>query len=707
MFHFSNITFGEHGAIGGVMRSVLMGSIAVGAAVLLIDFGAVLGGRSHAAASVAQAATPPLATAFARRPAISGVSISRDGKHVAAVVSQDGETRIVAVWQSDNLRAAPYLIGTDPRSEIVGVQFIKNDRLFVTTQQKTDFSLGGTAERSFRRRTQVLDLEGNLVRTNLSFDGLTREQQAYVGVGSVVSILSSDPQSILVADPMRGDVYKLNLYTGRAERVQRGSSRFGLGLLDLDGTVRSRSEIDFDSGTLYEGVWLRDAQGEWAEHFRNYARDRKPVSVAGYSNDPNMVYISKLPDGGDHEAIYEYNIATKQFGEIAFAHPVFDAGDLIRSSAGEDEGEVIGFSYAGERNRTVWLDERLSQLVDTASRALNVREESIVWSDISTGEAKRFGVILGANIDVVSTNEARDRAVLRYSGSDTPPEYYLYMNGRMSLLGRAYPELANAKLGNMSFIQYKARDGMDIPAFLVKPDPEVYGPGPYPALVVPHGGPWARDNSDWDVTGWTQYFATRGYAVIQPQFRGSMGWGQKLWRAGDRQWGLTMQDDLDDAVAHMVAEGVTSPGRVAIHGYSYGGYAAMIASTRTSPVFRCAIAGAGPATIDLFKKGTYQSRYLREFQHPTAEGIDPLSQVSNVSIPVYLYTGDRDTNVIPSESRSFATAMERAGKHVKLDILPEMEHSLSTWTPANTAQILTSVEGFLNEQCGLPGAPKI
>lgn len=689
------------------MRAKLMTGIAVGAALFFAEASIAGLGQVEAAASVAQAVTPPPATAFARRPAMSGVSISRDGKHIAGVISQDGQTRVVAVWKTDDLRAAPYLIGTDPRSEIVGVQFIKNDRLFVTTQQKTDFSLGGQAERSFSRRTQVLDLEGNPVRISLSFDGLTREQQAFVGVGSIVSTLWNDPTSILVADPLRGDVYKLNLYTGRGERVQRGSTRFGSGMTDLDGTVRSRWESDFDNGAFYRSLWLRDAAGNWAEHFREYARDRIQISVAGYSNDPNIVYINKVPEGGDTEVIYEYNIANKQLGEIAFAHPVFDAGGLVRSTAGSDAGEVIGFSYQGERNRTVWLDERLSQIVDVASRALNVREEPMIWNAIATGEAKRFGVITGANIDIISTNETRDRAILRRSGSDTPPEYYLYQNGRMSLLGRAYPELNNAKLGDMSFIQYKARDGLDIPAYLVKPDAEIYGPGPYPTIVVPHGGPWSRDSADWDPTGWTQYFASRGYAVIQPQFRGSLGWGQRLWRAGDRQWGLAMQDDMDDAVTHLIAQGVTAPGQVAMHGYSYGGYAAMIASTRPNPVFRCAIAGAGPATIDLFKKGTYQNRYLREFQHPTAEGLDPLSYVANVSMPVYLYTGDRDTIVVPAESRTFASALERAGKQVKLEILPDMEHTMNTWTPANTALILTSVENFLKNECSLPGAPAI
>lgn len=674
-------------------------------------FGALSAGcLSEASAAVLtahQAYQPPSAEAFARRPAISSVSISPDGQHVVGILSSDGASRVVAVWKADDLQSAPFVIGTDEKSELVGVQFVKNDRLFVTTQQMVNFSLGGDVERSFRRRTQILDLQGRPIRVNLSFDGLTAEQQAYVGVGRVVSSLPADPQSILTADPMRGDIYKLNLYTGRVERVQRGSSRFSSGLADRNGEIRSRSEIDFDNGAVYQGLWLRDAQGQWAEHFRAYARDRKSVSLAGFTPDPNIVFISMVPEGGDHEVIYEYDIAARKIGEEAFAHPIFDASSVITSTSPEDLGEVVAFSYSGERSRTLWIDERVAQIEALARRALDIQEQSVMWQRGEGQAPARLGVYTGADVSLVSISRDRSKAVLRKSGPDTPPEYYIYQNGRFALLGRAYPELAGQKLADMSLVQYRARDGLYIPAFLVKPDAEVFGPGPYPAIVVPHGGPWARDDAEWDPSGWSQYFAVRGYAVIQPQFRGSLGWGQSLWRAGDRQWGLSMQDDLDDAVQFMISEGITSAGRVAIHGYSYGGYAAMIAATREQPVFTCAIAGAGPATIDLFKKGTYQNRYLREFQHPTAEGVDPLRHVASVSMPVYLYTGDRDTVVVPAESRTFAAALQRAGKRVKLEILPDMEHTLNTWTPTNTAQILTTVESFLKDECALPGSTPV
>lgn len=607
----------------------------------------------------------------------------------------------MAVWKTADMKAAPHIVGSDARSEIIGAQFIKNDRLFVTTQQLTDFSLSGQAERSYATRTQVLDLEGSPVRISLKFDGLTDAQQQFVGVGGLVSGLPQDPQSILVRDPMRGDIYTLNLYTGRAERRERGSDRFSSLQADLSGDIRARQQFDFDNGAAYIAQWIKDPSGGWAEHFRWYARDRKPISIAGFSNDPNIVFVSNV-EGRDHEAVYEYDVTQRKLGEVAFAHPFFDAGGVVRSVAPQDFGEVLGFRYQGERGRTYWVDPQMEAAFDQIRTVLGVQDASVEWKDIASGQIARINVGDGADIDVASVSDDRTKFIIRKSGGSTPPEYYVVQDGGVVLLGRANPELKDAKLGPVSLIQYTARDGLTIPGILTKPDPEVFGPGPYPAIITPHGGPWSRDNLDWDPTGWTQYFATRGYAVLQPQFRGSEGWGQTLWRAGDGEWGRKMQDDNDDGARYLIEQGVAAPDRIAMHGYSYGGYASMMAAVRPNGLYQCAIAGAGPATIDLFKKGTYNSRFLREFQHPTANGEDPLRRIGEVSIPIYLYTGDRDTRVIPAESRAFAAALERLGKPVELRILPNMEHTMNTWTPENTELILTSIEDFLKTSCG-PG----
>jgi dienelactone hydrolase len=679
-----------------VLRRAVQGGL-IGLAVLA--YGGMAGAAPAEAAPTAQAiqASPP-ARAFARRPAISSVAMSSDGRHVAAVISPDGDDRVLAIWDTRDMSAAPHIVGSDARSEIIGVRFIKNDRLFVTTQQLVDFTLGGQAERSYRSRTQILDIEGNPVRTSLTFDGLTSEQQQFVGVGGLVSTLPGDPQNILVSNPVRGDIYQLNLYTGRAERRERGSDRFSGPQADLNGEIRARTEMDFDNGAAYIAQWIKSPNGQWAEHFRWYARDRQPISIAGFSNDPNIIFVRSV-EGRDHDAIYEYDVSQRKMGEIAFAHPLFDAGGVIRSQAPDNFGEVLGFSYQGERGQTYWVDPFMEAAFAQIRTALGIETTPVEWTDIASGQRSRFNVGDGADISIQAVSHDRKIFIVEKSGPTTPPEYYIVRDGRAVLLGRAYPELREAPLGETTLIQYEARDGLMIPGFLTKPDPARFGAGPYPTIITPHGGPWARDDLDWDVTGWTQYFATRGYAVLQPQFRGSMGWGQRLWRAGDAEWGRKMQDDNDDGARYLIAQGVAASDRIAIHGYSYGGYAAMMGAVRPNGLYQCAIAGAGPATIDLFKKGTYNSRYLREFQHPTAQGEDPLRRINEVSIPVYLYTGDRDTRVIPAESRTFASALERAGKPVQLRIFPNMEHTLNTWTPQNTEEMLTSMEAFLKSSC--------
>lgn len=657
---------------------------------------------SLGAGGVALAQEAPAAEAFAREPAISSVSMSPDGRHIAAVVSPDGRQKFISIWRTDDLEAAPYNIGSDPRSEVMGVQFIKNDRIFVTTQQMVDHNIfSGRAERSFATRRQVLDLRGEPVRNSLRFDGLTEAQQAFLGVGSLVSSLPQDPESILVSSPTQGDIYNLNLYTGRAERVERGSTRFQSPQADLYGEIRARQELDFDNGAAYIAVWLKHPDtGEFEEHFRWYARDREPISVAAFTTDPNIVLVESTTDR-DRSAIYEYNIRERQMGEIAFAHPLFDSTGVILSTAERDYGQILGFGYAGERNMTYWVDPALADAHEQLRSILDIQTVPVPWTDIATGARTRFTVGDGADVSIADWSDDRTQFVITRSGGSTPPEYYVLIDGQLRLLGRAYPELLEAPLGDVSLIQYEARDGLMIPGILTTPDPAVHGEGPWPTIITPHGGPWSRDNLAWDTTGWNQYFAARGYAVLQPQFRGSQGWGQRLWRAGDREWGRAMQDDNDDGVRWLISQGIADPERVAMHGYSYGGYASMMAAVRPNGLYRCAAAGAGPATIALFKKGTYNNRFLREFQHPTADGEDPLLRVNEVSIPILLYTGDRDTVVLPSESETFAAALRGAGKTVELQILPEMEHSLSTWTPTNFAAILTSVEQFLEGPCGM------
>ncbi len=642
------------------------------------------------AASARQAASPPTADDFGREAAVRGVNISPDGKYIAAIASADGVLPYIAIWNTADLSATPIRLNCGDRRTCMSASFVKNNQLAVQVRQT--LTVGSTKTHAFQ--LFFYDLTKNTWRNAL---GTTDQNGVAAGV---VSTLPKDPKRILISTG--GDFYKIDLSTGAREKVFTGSDKFGGEMADLNGEIRVRQSVDFQDGKVYIATWIRNpANNQWEEHFRNFAANREPVDVIGFTEDPNILYVSSNR-GRDKKAIYEYDIAQKKILEVLFEIKLFDASDVIQSNAQADTGRVLGFRFDGEYTRDYWVDERLASLAKGLRQALGITTVPVQWTDIATGEKARYSTADGADAEITDWSDDMKYVIVTKSGPRQPPEYYLLTDGgKLSLLGKSRPWLNTATLGDTRLVQYPARDGMIIPAFLTTPRKEIWGPGPYPTIIHPHGGPWARDDMGWDFSGWTQYFAARGYAVLQPQFRGSEGWGQKLWRAGDAEWGQKMQDDKDDGAKWLIAQGIAAPDRIAMHGYSYGGYSAMAAAVRPNGLYQCAVAGAGVASIEKFREVT-NSRILRELQRPTINGLSPIEEASKVSIPVFLYHGDRDVTVPISESERFAAALKSAGKPYKFLAIPDMGHQANRWEAGQIAQVLTAIDDYLRNDCG-PG----
>jgi dipeptidyl aminopeptidase/acylaminoacyl peptidase len=640
------------------------------------------------------APTPPSANDFSREPAITGVSISPDGKHIAAVASADGATRYIAIWQTENPSATPVRLSCGERLTCMSVSFVKSDRIAVTVRQT--YTRGDNKTHLFQLFTT--DLEGKVWRNALGTTDQTAGPNA-----RVVSTLPLDPRKILIQIFDDGNFYKLDLYSGSRQKVFNGSDKFGGEQVDLNGEIRTRQSVDFENGKVYIATWIRDPKNDqWSEHFRYFAADREPVDIVGFTTDPNIIYIS-TNRGRDKTAIYEYDIVAKKILEPIFEIKLFDASGVIQSDApGADYGRLLAFQYDGENGREYWVDPKLGSLAKGLRQALGVTTTPVQWTDIASGEKAKYSTADGADVDMTSWSDDLKYVIVVKSGPRQPPEYYLLTDGgKLTLLGKSRPWLNTATLGDTRLVQYAARDGLMIPAFLTTPRKEIYGAGPYPTIILPHGGPWARDSMGWDGSGWVQYFAARGYVVLQPQYRGSQGWGQKLWRAGDAEWGQKMQDDKDDGAKWLIASGLAAPDRIAMHGYSYGGYAAMAAAVRPNGIYQCAVAGAGVASLEKFRE-IVNSRILRELQRPTILGMSPFEEASKVSIPIFLYHGDRDVTVPISESERFVGALKSAGKTYKYLPIPDMGHQSNRWESGQVATVLTSVESYLTTECG-PG----
>jgi len=645
------------------------------------------------------------AKVFSAPPAISNVQISRDGKHIVALTSANGQSPTISVWATDALDKPPVVISAN-RVRILGVGFLKNDRLLVETIQT--FTVG--SDKGHLTRQYVSDLQGKSWSTLLP-DGPPRSAtEAFLDKfddAIVIDTLPTDPRHIVVEDQRsdgRGDILKLDIYSGLTERLTRGSDRFSGFRLDLKGEVRTRQEVGYDKGAVYFAQWIRDpSSGEWSEHFRWYAKDREPVEIVGFTPDPNIIYVSSSK-GRDKAGLYVYDIKARQIVEPLLEHKLFDAGGIVSSTAAADYGRVLGFSYLGPTQTVYWTDENLARLNKTLRSALGIKTIAMDWVDPADGTTARLPVADGADARIISWSEDLKHVIVAKSGPGNPGEYYLLdPTGALNLLGKARPDLDTASLGTTRLVQYPARDGLMIPAFLTTPSAADFGPGPYPTLIEPHGGPWARDDLEWDPAGWVQYFASRGYAVLQPQFRGSEGWGQKLWRAGDGEWGQKMQDDKDDGVKWLMDRKVAAPGKVVMFGYSYGGYAALAAAIRPNGLYRCAISGAGAGDLASLKRATFDNRFQREFQNPTIRGLDALEQAREAKIPLFIYHGDRDQTVEVKQSRKFADALKAAGKPYRYLEIKDMGHQLVTMEPAMVEIQLVEIEKYLNTECGTGG----
>jgi dipeptidyl aminopeptidase/acylaminoacyl peptidase len=267
-------------------------------------------------------------------------------------------------------------------------------------------------------------------------------------------------------------------------------------------------------------------------------------------------------------ALFRYDFAKARLGALAYANPAVDVDGFAISP----EGALLGVTYTGEREVTKWLDAKLADAQARIDRALP-----------------------GAVNNVVSMSGDRGR-LLVWSGSATDPgSFHLFdsATGRLTPFARTHPALGGKRLSEMRAVAYKARDGLAIPAYLTLPAGR--GGKALPLIVMPHGGPFVRDTYGYDA--WVQYLAAKGYAVLQPNYRGSTGYGREFVEAGNGEWGRGMQDDADDGVKWLAAQGIADPGRVCIMGASYGGYAAMRAAVRNPEIYRCAISFAGISDV--------------------------------------------------------------------------------------------------------------
>lgn len=494
-----------------------------------------------------------------------------------------------------------------------------------------------------------------------------------LGLGEVVNRLPDDPNYVLVSHTEKAgnapNFYRTNVKTGSRKQTLRGGGRFQSFTFDRDGNARGAQEYDASANRVV--TYARESNDhDWVEIGALDADNRDTFGLVNFYDESRPHIATVIATDGNNDAIYEHNLRTGE-RELIFAIEGYDIEGVINSPRLADGSKIVGFTYGDkEGTQRYYLDGELNALQSGLEQAFPDR-----------------------TIRIVRVSDDGSTTLVRTSGPRDPGTWYLVKEGKVAPVITANSEIPSSSLSPTTLLEYKARDGMDLVGYVTIP---LNAEGPLPTIAMPHGGPWVRDAIDYD--RWAQMLANQGYVVFQPNYRGSLGLGKDYWMAGDNKWGYEMQDDVEDGVLALVDQGIADPDKLAIFGWSYGGYSAFAAATREDPLFNCMVAGAGVSDLSRIRGGLSQNRFLNEFQKPTISGKSPVNDVDKVSKPMLIVHGDFDTTVPVEHSRRFVDRLESNNADYQYIEIEDMGHS-PFWLDQNM-QWFPALFEFFDTKCG-------
>jgi dipeptidyl aminopeptidase/acylaminoacyl peptidase len=637
------------------------------------------------------------AKAFGARPGIEHMSLSPDGMSIAYVAPTTGQGAVVYVQslaKGAPLASKPILGAAGKPERLGSCDWVSNQRLVcriygvVTSSAllepvevsrliavNTDGSkmqLLSTKENSFTRGIQLGG--GSVVDWLPDEDNAVLMTRVYLPDDHTGSHIGSTKKGIAVD---RVDTQTLAVQTieqPREDAVAYISD--GRGIIRIM-CVKSRHGAigDQDSGNLAYYYRKTDSR-DWlplGEIVGEESYGFRPVAV---DHDANLAYGYKKLDG--RLALYTLALDGSLKEELVYARPDVDVGGLSRIGR---RHRVVAVNYADDFLHYHFLDPNFEKLIASLAKALP-GQPSLRVTDSSMDESK---------------------LLLRAGSDNDPGVYYLFDKKLRQLepLLSVRRELQGIKLANVRPVHYQATDGTLIPGYLTLP-PGVETPKDLPAIVMPHGGPSARYY--WGFDWLAQFYASRGFAVLQPNFRGSTGYGDDFFKQnGFRSWPTAIGDVLD-AGKWLVAQGITSPDKLAIVGWSYGGYAALQSAVVDPSVFKAVIAIAPVTDLAELKEGYRNwsnflvvSREVGEGPH-VREG-SPALNAAKIKVPVLLFHGEMDRNVPIRQSKEMADRMKAAGVPHELVTWPDLDHQLDD--SAARAEMLRKSDAFLRRALGI------
>jgi dienelactone hydrolase len=645
----------------------------------------------------AEDARPPTLADLYSEEDIHDVSISPSGRYLAAAVRQPAREVIVVQDLDTGQNTIPTSIdrnsaGAGFETRMSQVYWKSDDRLLYRIQVRPKFGtkiddktrgivtkLGDRLFAINRDGSQSVRLL-NDSKSNFLLEGT-------LDLGSIGSLLPKDPENVLMF--VRGFVgpslVRVNVVNGEGTIIEMPAKDLVGWWLDIDGNPVVRVQRAFGTYRFER----KESDGSWKKFYEQPVqemRGRPDYEPVGASSQPGKYYVLARPPGRERTGVYLYDLTQESFGEPVVEHPVYD---IESARAARDGAGLVHYCYV--------VDVRICDLADHQAN--------------ETLESIRKSFDAGANIYVADFSRDNGTLVLFVEGPSIAPAYYYYRRGakQAELVGYERNALSGRSTPLAQAFHWQSRDGRELGGYLSKPAGTANDKR-LPLVVMPHGGPEKRDRLGFD--RWVQYLTARGYAVFQPNFRGSEGFGRAFAESGYGEWGRAMQNDVTDGVAALVQREVADPGRICIVGASYGGYAALAGAALTPDLYKCAVSIAGVSDLAAFVKwyrfehgpdtaGTaYWTRAIgdpdRNLQRMRT--VSPARLAGAIKADVLLIHGTRDDIVPFSQSVAMKRALDNSRRKITLLRLEDEGHSY--WSDEDEMRALEAIDAFLAKNLG-------
>jgi dipeptidyl aminopeptidase/acylaminoacyl peptidase len=632
--------------------------------------------------TVSEAAEPYPLEYFALRDVISNVRVSPNGKVLALmkIPTRDGNP-VIEVYDAGDLAREPFRVSADPM-EITSFDWVSETNFVMSLRQKVRDRIEGFNQGVYDTRIAKVDVEREKIE---AFDELN---------ATISNVLPNKPNKVILSFNPSGDrsskiaeqfrpraYYEFDVERGTKRLILQG--QVALAQIEFDANGNPWTARGFDPGKG-EFIWYvrKPGESEWEEIYRQSEDSFEVFEIEGFDEAQRNILFVRANNGHDIQGLWEFDTNTNSFGPLIYRRPDVDViGVRFHSNTWTNYDTVAAVAYAAEKIHFEYFDG----VEEATYRQL---EELVPNSHY---------------VRIVSRSRDGETLVVENSGPRDPGTFYLLKDGRLQLVGSKQPLFKADDLADVEYITYEARDGRQIPAYLTIPN----GEPPFPAIVLPHGGPFVQEIVGYDE--WGQVLANNGYLVLQPQYRGSHGYGLDFYTSAFRdggQGGFKMQDDKDDGALYLVEQGLADRDRLALFGWSYGGYAALVAASRTPQIYQCVVAGA--AVSDPIMQVNYYRDFLRGAQRDEQlnmwrDSISPVKDIGKVNVPMLLIHGDVDQRVPPAHVRKYMKELDQAGKDYRYVELKGADHFSNTLFYEHQIMLYESLIGYLKDDCGPAG----